>query len=81
MSAGKQPHTRPTEAAPQSAPWRSFVALSLALVFEAATVLLVAWAVVFHRLALFGLVEMVVFVAFLALAYCYAWRLGAFDRT
>ena len=37
------------------------------------------WAIMFNRLGLFGLVEMVVFLAILVIGYMYCWRRNALD--
>ena len=36
------------------------------------------WAVIFKRLHIFGLVEMLIFIAILLVGYVYIWRKGAF---
>jgi NADH-quinone oxidoreductase subunit A len=46
-------------------------------VFDVETVFLFPWAVMLRKLALFGFVEMVVFLAILVVGYVYAWRRGA----
>ena len=37
------------------------------------------WAVIFDKLALFGFIEMMVFLAILLVGYLYAWRRGALE--
>jgi len=37
------------------------------------------WAVYFHRLGMFGLVEMLIFLAILILGYFYVWKRQALD--
>jgi NADH-quinone oxidoreductase subunit A len=37
------------------------------------------WAVMFDRLALFGFVEMTIFLAILVAGYVYVWNRGALD--
>ena len=49
----------------------------LFVVFDVETVFLFPWAVMFRKLALFGFVEMLVFLAILVVGYVYAWRRGA----
>lgn len=46
------------------------------VVFDIEAVFLYPWAVIYRRLGLFGLVEMTVFIAILALGLAYAWRKG-----
>ena len=55
-----------------------FLAL-LFLVFDIEAVFLYPWAVAYKRLALFGLIEMVVFIAILVVGYIYAWKKGALE--
>ena len=47
------------------------------IVFAVETVFLFPWAVMLRKLALFGFIEMVVFLAILVVGYVYAWRRGA----
>jgi NADH:ubiquinone oxidoreductase subunit 3 (subunit A) len=42
-------------------------------------VFLYPWAVVFRQLGLFGLVEMLLFIAILLVGYFYAWKKGALE--
>jgi NADH-quinone oxidoreductase subunit A len=49
------------------------------IVFEAETFLLFPWAVVHDRLKLFGLIEVLIFLAILGLGYVYAWKADALD--
>jgi hypothetical protein len=51
----------------------------LFIIFDIETIFLFPWAVSFRRLGLFGLVEMVVFVGLVFVAYAYIWRKGGFD--
>lgn len=55
-----------------------FLAL-LFLVFDIETVFLYPWAVAFRKLALFGLVEMLIFIAILVVGYLYAWKKKALE--
>ncbi|MFI5142531.1 MAG: NADH-quinone oxidoreductase subunit A [Thermoanaerobaculales bacterium] len=56
---------------------RFYLIAVLFVVFDVETVFLFPWAVMFRKLALFGFVEMVVFLAILVVGYVYAWRRGA----
>jgi NADH:ubiquinone oxidoreductase subunit 3 (subunit A) len=49
------------------------------LVFDIEVVFLFPWAVAYNRLALFGVVEGVIFVVLLAMALVYAWRKGTLE--
>lgn len=56
---------------------RYYLIAVLFVVFDVETVFLYPWAVMFKQLALFGLIEMFVFLGILVVAYVYAWRRGA----
>ena len=58
---------------------RYFLIAVLFVVFDVETIFLFPWAVYFHRLGLFGLIEMVVFLVILVVGYFYVWRRGALD--
>lgn len=58
---------------------RFYMVAMLFLIFDVETIFLFPWAVVYDRLALFGLVEMLVFIGILVVGYYYAWRKGAFE--
>jgi NADH-quinone oxidoreductase subunit A len=58
---------------------RYYLIAVLFVVFDVETVFLFPWAVMFDRLALFGFVEMVVFLAILIVGYAYAWKRGALE--
>jgi NADH-quinone oxidoreductase subunit A len=58
---------------------RYYVIAVLFVVFDVETIFLFPWAVSFDRLAIFGFVEMVVFLAILLVGYIYAWRRGALE--
>ncbi len=49
----------------------------LFIVFDLEVVFLYPWAVLYNELALFGLIEMAVFIAILLVAYVYILRVGA----
>ncbi len=46
------------------------------LIFDVETVFLYPWAVAFHALGLFGLIEMLIFIAILVAGLWYAWKEG-----
>lgn len=56
---------------------RFYVVAMLFIVFDLETVFLYPWAVTYKQLGLFGLVEMLVFLAILLIGYIYCWRRGA----
>jgi NADH-quinone oxidoreductase subunit A len=51
----------------------------LFVIFDVETIFLFPWAVKYRELALFGLIEMLVFIAILVVGYAYAWRKGALE--
>ena len=51
----------------------------LFVIFDIETVFLFPWAVILDKLAIFGLIEMAVFLGILVVGYVYAWRKGALE--
>ena len=51
----------------------------LFLVFDVETIFIYPWAIKFNQLGLFALIEMVVFVLILVVAWLYAWRKRALE--
>jgi len=49
------------------------------IIFEVETIFLFPWALIYHRLKLFGLIEMAVFLLILIFGYVYAWKVTALD--
>lgn len=49
------------------------------VIFDVEAIFLFPWAVAFDRLGLFALIEMGIFIAFLLVAFGYAWRKGALE--
>ena len=49
------------------------------VLFDVETVFLYPWAVAYHHLPFFALIEMVVFLGILAVGLVYAWRKGALE--
>ena len=60
-------------------PMRYYVIAMLFVIFDIETVFLYPWAVVFDKIGLFGLVEMVIFIVILFVGYVYAWKKGALE--
>lgn len=56
---------------------RYYLIAVLFVIFDVETVFLFPWAVMFDRLALFGFIEMMVFLAILVAGYVYVWNRGA----
>lgn len=58
---------------------RYYLIAVLFVVFDVETVFLLPWAVMFDQLALFGFIEMMVFLAILIGGYVYVWNRGALE--
>lgn len=58
---------------------RYYLVAMLFVIFDVETVFMFPWAVIMDKLALFGLIEMVVFLTILVVGYFYAWREGALE--
>ena len=58
---------------------RFYLVAMLFVIFDVETVFMFPWAVMMDELALFGLIEMIVFLFILVVGYVYAWRKGALD--
>ena len=69
----------PIESARKRFPVRFALVAMLFLVFDIEAVFFYPWAVVFKRLGLFGLVEMLLFIAVLFVGYIYAYKKGALN--
>ena len=60
-------------------PVKFYLVAMLFIVFDIETVFLYPWAVAYGDLKLFGLIEMLVFIATLLGAYAYVWRRGGLE--
>jgi NADH-quinone oxidoreductase subunit A len=60
-------------------PVKYYITAMLFIVFDIEIIFLYPWAVQFDELKLFGLVEMVLFIATVFVAYAYVWRRGGLD--
>ncbi len=60
-------------------PVKYYITAMLFIVFDIEIIFLYPWAVAFDRLGVFGLVEMVTFIATVLVAYAYVWRRGGLD--
>ncbi len=56
---------------------RYYLIAVLFVIFDVETIFLFPWAVLFDRLALFGFIEMMVFLVILVVGYVYIWNRGA----
>jgi NADH-quinone oxidoreductase subunit A len=69
----------PTEEAKGRYPVRFATIAMLFIIFDIEVVFMYPWAVALGELKLFGLVEMVIFIAILAIAYVYVWGRGGLE--
>lgn len=60
-------------------PVRFYLIAVLFILFDIEVVFFLPWAITFRQLGLFGLIEMVIFIAILLVGYFYAWRKGALE--
>jgi NADH-quinone oxidoreductase subunit A len=67
----------PTDAFDHRFSVRYFLVAVLFVVFDVETIFLFPWAVMYHRLRIFGLIEMMIFLVILVVGYVYAWKRGA----
>src|SRR3978361_1629832 len=60
-------------------PVKFYLTAMLFIVFDLETIVLYPWAVASKNLGLLGLVEIVLFIAAVFIAYAYVWRRGGLD--
>ena len=60
-------------------PVRYYIFAMLFVIFDIEVIFLYPWAVVFSKIELIGLIEMLVFIGLFLVAYVYAWRKGALE--
>ncbi len=60
-------------------PVRFYLIAVLFILFDIEVVFFLPWAIVFRQLGIFGLIEMIVFIAILLVGYVYAWKKGALE--
>lgn len=58
---------------------RYYLVAMLFVIFDVETVFMFPWAVIFDRLRVFFLIEMLVFIFILVVGYYYAWQKGALE--
>jgi len=71
-----QPANAPHAGSGQRFPVKYYLTAMLFIVFDIEIVFLYPWAVSYDKLGLFALVEMVVFMLTVFVAYAYVWRRG-----
>jgi NADH-quinone oxidoreductase subunit A len=60
-------------------PVRYYIFAMLFVIFDIEVIFLYPWAVVFDKIGLIGLIEMLIFIGLFLVAYVYAWRKGALE--
>jgi NADH-quinone oxidoreductase subunit A len=60
-------------------PVKYYITAMMFIVFDIEIIFLVPWAVFFDAMKVFGLVEMVLFIATVFVAYAYVWRRGGLE--
>jgi NADH-quinone oxidoreductase subunit A len=60
-------------------PVKFYVVAMLFIIFDIETIFLFPWAVAFRQLGLFGLIEMMVFIGLVFVAYLYVWQKGGLE--
>ena len=60
-------------------PVRYYIVAMLFVIFDIEVIFLYPWAVVFTKIGIVGLVEMLIFIGLFVVAYVYAWRKGALE--
>ena len=74
-----QPVSGPHAPPGQRFPVKYYLTAMLFIVFDIETIFLYPWAVTFKQLGLFALLEMVLFMATVFVAYAYVWRRGGLE--
>ena len=71
----------PTPQAPGGGrvPVKYYLTAMLFILFDIEIIFLYPWAVTFNALGVFGLVEMVLFIGAVLVAYAYVWRRGGLE--
>ncbi len=60
-------------------PVKYYITAMLFIVFDIEIVFLYPWAIAFDALGLFGLVEMIIFILTVLVAYAFVWRRGGLE--
>jgi NADH-quinone oxidoreductase subunit A len=60
-------------------PVKFYVVAMLFIIFDIETIFLFPWAVAYRSLGVFGLIEMMVFIGLVFVAYIYVWQKGGLD--
>ena len=60
-------------------PVKFYLVAILFVIFDVETIFLFPWAIIYDELALFGLIEMFIFLGILIVGYFYVWKKGALE--
>jgi NADH-quinone oxidoreductase subunit A len=60
-------------------PVKYYLIAMLFIIFDIETIFLYPWAVTFNKLGAFALIEMLLFMATVVIAYAYVWRRGGLE--
>src|SRR5215207_654379 len=60
-------------------PVRFYLIAVLFILFDIEVIFFLPWAIVFRQLGVFGLIEMIIFIAILLVGFIYAWKKGALE--
>lgn len=69
----------PVGDAMQRLPVRFYLIATLFILFDIEVIFLYPWALVYRKLAIFGLIEMAIFLLILLVGYVYIWQKGALE--
>ncbi len=58
---------------------RFYIIAILFVIFDVETIFLFPWAIIYDQLALFGFIEMLIFLGILIVGYFYVWKKGALE--
>ena len=70
---------RPVGDAMHRLPVRFYLVATLFIIFDIEVIFLYPWALVYRQLAVFGLIEMGIFLLILLVGYVYIWQKGALE--
>jgi len=60
-------------------PVKYYITAMLFIIFDIEIIFLFPWAVAFDSMAVFGLIEMILFILTIFVAYAYVWRRGGLE--
>jgi NADH-quinone oxidoreductase subunit A len=69
----------PTGDAREAFPVHFYMVALIFILFDIEAIFLYPWALIYHDLKLFGLVEMLLYIVILLVGYIYLWKKGALD--